>query len=147
MAEATTRRPAKDLLLVTAGNDGFDTQALRAFDRRLAVDNYGPRVPLGGGAFSGKDGTKVDRSGAYIAREIAVDYTLKNARPKRYLSTSRAVGYPHPVEATVTIDGTQEKVIGVRLTPEGIITKLQLRTPGFRSPRTLRPLLIYKYFL
>ena len=42
--------------------------------RKIAVDNYGPRVPLGGGAFSGKDATKVDRSAAYMARRIAVDY-------------------------------------------------------------------------
>ena len=41
--------------------------------RKLAVDNYGPRVPLGGGAFSGKDSTKVDRSAAYMGRRIAVD--------------------------------------------------------------------------
>ena len=41
--------------------------------RKIAVDNYGPRVPLGGGAFSGKDATKVDRSAAYMARRIAVD--------------------------------------------------------------------------
>ena len=41
--------------------------------RKLAVDNYGPRVPLGGGAFSGKDATKVDRSAAYMGRRIAVD--------------------------------------------------------------------------
>ena len=41
--------------------------------RKLAVDNYGPRVPIGGGAFSGKDATKVDRSAAYMGRRIAVD--------------------------------------------------------------------------
>ena len=41
--------------------------------RKLAVDNYGPRIPIGGGAFSGKDSTKVDRSAAYMARRVAVD--------------------------------------------------------------------------
>lgn len=55
---------------------GFDADA-GLTGRKLAVDSYGPRVPLGGGAFSGKDGTKVDRSGAYIARHIAVEYLQK----------------------------------------------------------------------
>jgi S-adenosylmethionine synthetase len=45
--------------------------------RKLAVDNYGPNIPIGGGCFSGKDATKVDRSGAYMARKIAVDYLKK----------------------------------------------------------------------
>ena len=46
--------------------------------RKLAVDNYGTRVPIGGGAFSGKDATKVDRSAAYMARYIAVDLLKRN---------------------------------------------------------------------
>ena len=59
-----------------AGNwniGGFEADA-GVTGRKLAVDNYGPRVPIGGGAFSGKDATKVDRSAAYMARRIAVEY-------------------------------------------------------------------------
>ena len=51
---------------------GFDADA-GLTGRKLAVDNYGTRIPIGGGAFSGKDPSKVDRSGAYIARKIAID--------------------------------------------------------------------------
>lgn len=111
---------------------GFDADS-GLTGRKLAVDNYGPRVPLGGGAFSGKDGTKVDRSGAYIARQIAVDYLKKYEAEEVYVYLAYAIGYPHPVEATVTIDGTQKKIKGYNLTPEGIIKKLNLRTPGFEA--------------
>ena len=51
---------------------GFDSDT-GTTGRKIAIDNYGPQVPIGGGCFSGKDPTKVDRSGAYIARKIAVD--------------------------------------------------------------------------
>lgn len=111
---------------------GFDADA-GLTGRKLAVDNYGPRVPLGGGAFSGKDGTKVDRSGAYIARQIAVDYLQQRSAHEVYVELAYAIGYPHPVEATVTIDGIQEAVEGYDLTPEGIITTLNLRHPGFEA--------------
>jgi S-adenosylmethionine synthetase len=109
---------------------GFDADA-GLTGRKLAVDNYGPRVPLGGGAFSGKDGTKVDRSGAYIARLIAVDYLKKHRASEVFVYLAYAIGYPHPVEATVTVDGVQRQIKGYDLTPEGIINKLHLRTPGF----------------
>ena len=111
---------------------GFDADA-GLTGRKLAVDNYGPRVPLGGGAFSGKDGTKVDRSGAYIARHIAVDYLKKHKAHEVFVYLAYAIGYPHPVEATVTIDGVQKVIKGYDLTPEGIIKKLNLRSPGFEA--------------
>lgn len=111
---------------------GFDADA-GLTGRKLAVDNYGPRVPLGGGAFSGKDGTKVDRSGAYIARRIAVDYLTKRLAHEVYVYLAYAIGHPQPVEATVIIDGVEERVTGYDLTPEGIIRALSLRTPGFEA--------------
>ncbi len=111
---------------------GFDADA-GLTGRKLAVDNYGPRVPLGGGAFSGKDGTKVDRSGAYIARKIAVDYLQKHGANEVYVYLAYAIGYPQPVEATVIIDGKQKQIKGYDLTPEGIIKKLNLRSPGFEA--------------
>lgn len=109
---------------------GFDADA-GLTGRKLAVDNYGPRVPIGGGAFSGKDGTKVDRSGAYIARKIAVDYLTKHNAHEVFVHLAYAIGYPYPVEATVTIDGVQKHIKGYDLTPEGIIRKLNLRSPAF----------------
>lgn len=111
---------------------GFDADA-GLTGRKLAVDNYGPRVPLGGGAYSGKDGTKVDRSGAYMARAIAVDYLKRRQASEVYVYLAYAIGYPEPVEATVTIDGIQEPITGYDLTPEGIITVLELRKPQFEA--------------
>lgn len=111
---------------------GFDADS-GLTGRKLVVDNYGPRVPLGGGAFSGKDGTKVDRSGAYIARQIAVDYLKKHKAHEVFVYLAYAIGYPQPVEATVLIDGIQQQITGYDLTPEGIIKTLDLRTPGFET--------------
>jgi len=111
---------------------GFDADS-GLTGRKLAVDNYGPRVPLGGGAFSGKDGTKVDRSAAYIARQIAIDYLKTRNAHEVFVYLAYAIGYPQPVEATVIIDGTQERIKGYDLTPEGIITKLDLRAPQFEA--------------
>lgn len=111
---------------------GFDADS-GLTGRKLAVDNYGPRVPLGGGAFSGKDGTKVDRSGAYIARLIAVEYLKKHKASEVFVYLAYAIGYPYPVEATVSIDGVQQQIKGYNLTPEGIIKKLNLRTPSYEA--------------
>lgn len=111
---------------------GFDADA-GLTGRKLAVDNYGPHVAVGGGAFSGKDGTKVDRSGAYIARKIAVDYLKKRSALEVYVHLAYAIGHPQPVEATVTIDGEQELIEGYDLTPGGIIDTLNLRTPQFEE--------------
>ena len=111
---------------------GFDADS-GLTGRKLAVDNYGPRVPLGGGAFSGKDGTKVDRSGAYVARQIAVEHLKKHQAHEVFVYLAYAIGYPEPVEATVIIDGEQEQITGYDLTPEGIIETLQLRQPGYEA--------------
>jgi len=111
---------------------GFDADA-GLTGRKLAVDNYGPRVPLGGGAFSGKDASKVDRSGAYMARKIAVDYLKERDAKEVYVYLAYAIGYPEPVETTVIIDGVQERVVGYDLTPNGIISALDLRQPNFEA--------------
>jgi len=111
---------------------GFDADA-GLTGRKLAVDNYGPRVPLGGGAFSGKDASKVDRSGAYMARKIAVDYLKERDAKEVYVYLAYAIGYPEPVETTVIIDGVQERVVGYDLTPNGIINTLDLRQPNFEA--------------
>jgi len=111
---------------------GFDADA-GLTGRKLAVDNYGPRVPLGGGAFSGKDASKVDRSGAYIARKIAVDYLKARSAKEVFVYLAYAIGYPEPVETTVIIDGVQERVVGYNLTPNGIIETLNLRQPNFEA--------------
>ena len=111
---------------------GFDADA-GLTGRKLAVDNYGPRVPLGGGAFSGKDPSKVDRSGAYMARQIAVDYLAARTAHEVYVYLAYAIGYPEPVEASVVIDGVHETIEGYDLTPTGIITALDLKRPGYEA--------------
>lgn len=100
--------------------------------RKLAVDNYGPRVPVGGGAFSGKDSTKVDRSAAYMARRIAVD--ILEQRPEAqevFVQLAYAIGYDQPLQASAMVDGTHEFIRGYDLSPEGIIDFLKLRQPQF----------------
>ena len=99
--------------------------------RKLAVDNYGPRIPLGGGCFSGKDATKVDRSAAYMARKVAVDYLKKFQAKEVYCYLAYAIGVAEPVQATVIIDGKEMPVEGYDLTPKGIIEFLNLREPQF----------------
>jgi S-adenosylmethionine synthetase len=105
---------------------GFDADT-GLTGRKIVVDAYGPFVPVGGGAFSGKDPTKVDRSGAYMARKVAVDYLKKRKAKEVYCYLSYAIGYEHPTMADVLIDGRWEKVNGYNLTPEGIINELSLR--------------------
>jgi S-adenosylmethionine synthetase len=100
--------------------------------RKLAVDNYGPRIPIGGGAFSGKDSTKVDRSAAYMARRVAVD--ILEQRPEVnevFVQLAYAIGYDEPLQATAVVDGVEEKIQGYDLSPQGIIDFLGLREPIF----------------
>jgi S-adenosylmethionine synthetase len=100
--------------------------------RKLAVDNYGPRVPLGGGAFSGKDSTKVDRSAAYMARRVAVDILEQNPNTQEvFVQLAYAIGYNQPLQSTAVIDGVETKIEGYDLTPKGIIDFLDLRKPIF----------------
>jgi S-adenosylmethionine synthetase len=111
---------------------GFDSDT-GLTGRKIAVDSYGPRIPIGGGAFSGKDATKVDRSAAYMARKIAVDYLNKRGAKEAFCQLAYAIGIAEPVEAVVLIDGKEEPVRGYDLTPKGIIDFLQLRRPQFEE--------------
>ena len=100
--------------------------------RKLAVDNYGPRVPLGGGAFSGKDSTKVDRSAAYMGRRVAVDILEKRPEVQEVMvQLAYAIGYDQPLQATAVIDGMETPIEGYDLSPQGIIDFLELRSPDF----------------
>lgn len=109
---------------------GFDADA-GLTGRKLVVDNYGPRIPIGGGAFSGKDPSKVDRSGAYMARRIAVEYLKKRSAHEVYVYVAYAIGHDQPLEATVIVDGKQEQIDGYDLTPNGIIKFLDMRKPQY----------------
>lgn len=118
---------------------GFDADT-GLTGRKLMVDNYGPQVPVGGGCFSGKDATKVDRSGAYMARHMAVQ-ALKDTPEAREATVklAYAIGVAEPVMATCTFvfenGDTHEKIYEVveNLKPKAIIETLQLNKPQFLS--------------
>jgi S-adenosylmethionine synthetase len=111
---------------------GFDADA-GLTGRKLIVDNYGPRISIGGGAFSGKDPSKVDRSAAYIARRIAIDYLKKRDASEVSVYLAYAIGYAMPLESTVLIDGIPEQIEGYDLTPKGIIQFLNLKTAIYEN--------------
>ena len=101
--------------------------------RKLIVDNYGPRVAIGGGCYSGKDPSKVDRSAAYMARKIAVDYLRNRQAHEVLVRLAYAIGYAEPLEKTVIIDGQPEEITGYDLTPQGIIEFLDLKRPIYEQ--------------
>lgn len=111
---------------------GFDADA-GLTGRKLVVDNYGPSIPIGGGCFSGKDPSKVDRSAAYMARKIALDYLDKHDAAEVFCHLAYAIGYDQPLEATVTIDGKQHVVEGYDLSPRGIVKTLDLKRPIYEA--------------
>lgn len=111
---------------------GFDADT-GLTGRKLVVDNYGPCIPIGGGCYSGKDPSKVDRSAAYMARRIAVDYLNKTDAKEVFTRLAYAIGYNEPLEATVIIDGKSEAITGYDLTPNGIIEFLDLRKPQYEE--------------
>lgn len=93
---------AEEYLINPAGEwilGGFDADSGLS-GRKIVVDNYGPEYPVGGGSFSGKDYTKVDRSGAYLARKIAVDLLKKQQADFVKVKLAYAIGQRQPVMAT-----------------------------------------------
>ena len=111
---------------------GFDADT-GLTGRKLIVDNYGPRIPIGGGCYSGKDPSKVDRSAAYMARKIATDYLKSRHAHEVLVRLAYAIGYAEPLEKTVIIDGEPEEIKGYDLTPRGIIKTLDLKRPIYEQ--------------
>ena len=110
--------------------------------RKIIVDTYGGSCPHGGGAFSGKDPTKVDRSGAYAARYVAKNLVASGVCDKATIQIAYAIGVVEPVSVMVDTHGTgkveDEKIEAcVRslfdLTPKGIIDSLDLLRPIYRK--------------
>lgn len=130
-------------ILINPGGDfilgGFEADT-GLTGRKLMVDTYGGFVPHGGGALSGKDGTKVDRSGAYMARYIAKNIVAARLAEECTVSLAYAIGVAEPVMIQVDTHGTGqypdrvlEKAIGIvfDLTPTGMIMTLRLTEPVF----------------
>jgi S-adenosylmethionine synthetase len=112
--------------------------------RKIIVDGYGGMARVGGGAFSGKDPTKVDRSGAYGARYVAKNIVAAGLASQCEVQLSYAIGYPEPLSIWVTTGGTanhglsDEQIAELirghfKLTPRGIIETLNLRRPIYRE--------------
>ena len=102
--------------------------------RKLVIDNYGPRFAIGGGAFSGKDWTKVDRSGAYMARRLAVEHLHKYGASEAKVQLAYVIGRRQPVMATASLEGgRQQPIKGFDLSPSGIKDYLRLDRPIYQA--------------
>ncbi|MFZ1517606.1 MAG: methionine adenosyltransferase [Ignavibacteriaceae bacterium] len=110
--------------------------------RKIIVDTYGGWAPHGGGAFSGKDPSKVDRSATYAARHIAKNVVGAKLAKECLVQVSYAIGVAEPISVFVDTKGTGvisdseiSKMIQkeVDLTPKGIISRLQLRRPIYQA--------------
>lgn len=129
---------ADEYLINPAGEwnqGGFDADTGLS-GRKLIVDNYGPEVTIGGGSFSGKDYTKVDRSGAYMARKIAVDLLKKNNAKEVFVKLAYAIGKKEPVMAVAVVDGNEVEIVGYDLSPKGIREYLHLDQVKFKDTCT-----------
>jgi S-adenosylmethionine synthetase len=111
--------------------------------RKIIVDTYGGAAPHGGGAFSGKDPTKVDRSAAYVSRYLAKNVVAAGFARRCTIQLSYAIGVAEPLSLYVDLHGTEtngvtaEKLEAVlpqlvRLTPKGIRTHLKLNKPIYQ---------------
>jgi S-adenosylmethionine synthetase len=110
--------------------------------RKIIVDTYGGTVPHGGGAFSGKDPTKVDRSAAYMGRYIAKNMVAAGLADKFLIQLAYVIGYSEPLSIFVDTYGTgmlsNEKLVKLirknfELTPKGIINSLSLLRPIYKK--------------
>jgi S-adenosylmethionine synthetase len=109
--------------------------------RKIMVDTYGGVVPHGGGAFSGKDPTKVDRSAAYMARYAAKNVVAAGLARSCQIQVAYAIGVAHPVSVMVETFGTgaipDERITALvrqhfDFRPAAIIRDLELRKPQYR---------------
>jgi S-adenosylmethionine synthetase len=110
--------------------------------RKIIVDTYGGMGRHGGGAFSGKDPTKVDRSACYMARYVAKNLVAAGLATRAEVQLAYAIGVAEPVSVNVNTFGTgvldEEKLVGLirahfPLTPKGMIDHLDLRRPIYRA--------------
>ena len=110
--------------------------------RKIIVDTYGGAAPHGGGAFSGKDPTKVDRSACYMARYIAKNVVAAGIAERALVQLAYAIGVADPVSVMVHTEGTgripEEKITELvrehfKLTPRGIMEELDLRRPNYKK--------------
>lgn len=99
--------------------------------RKIVVDSYGPRVPIGGGCFSGKDPSKVDRSGAYLARSLAIKYLKEYDAKEVIIKIAYAIGKKEPVMITGIVDDQEIILTDNVFSPQAIIHMFDLYKPVY----------------
>lgn len=147
LEEVLPNMPAKNQIFInpagpfTIGGPVADTGLT---GRKIIVDTYGGSAPHGGGAFSGKDPTKVDRSAAYIARYLAKNIVNANIAQRCTIQLSYAIGVAKPISVYVNTHGTVKTGVNdfeisnfitknIDLTPYGIRTRLKLNNPIYEQ--------------
>jgi S-adenosylmethionine synthetase len=137
---------AKDVRILVNPTGRFEIGGPKAdtglTGRKIIVDTYGGYAPHGGGAFSGKDPTKVDRSAAYMARYVAKNVVAAGLADRCQLQVAYAIGTAHPVSLAIDTFGTEqanpERLVDAiwdifDFRPAAIIRHLDLRRPIFRE--------------
>ena len=132
-----------ELLLNPAGTfiEGGPVADAGLTGRKIIADTYGGFARQGGGAFSGKDGTKVDRSGAYAARQLALTVVEAGLAPACEVRLAYAIGVAEPVAVHLDLSGGRKLTLDAdaiarllaALRPRAIIDRLALTSPGFLS--------------
>lgn len=140
-----TRSPERPLLILnpsgkfTIGGPAADTGLT---GRKIIVDTYGGAARHGGGAFSGKDPSKVDRSAAYAARWVAKNIVANGYAESAEVQIAYGIGIAHPISVTVFADGKANGALSdmvlekFDLRPAAIIERLDLRRPIYRETAT-----------
>ncbi len=133
---------ADEYLINPAGEwsvGGFDADTGLS-GRKLIIDNYGPQISVGGGSFSGKDATKVDRSGAYMARFVAKSLVAAGYGKQVFVSVAYAIGKAEPVMLEAVNEKGEDLSEVVKknfdFKPRAIIARLGLQSPIFRRTAT-----------
>ena len=144
----STARPSGTSIRPANSSSAVPTATAGLTGRKIIVDTYGGAAPHGGGAFSGKDPTKVDRSAAYAARYLAKNIVAAGLADRCTLQLAYAIGVARPLSIYIDTHGTGkvpeeklEKVVpeAMDLTPRGIRKHLDLNRPIYARTSVLRP--------
>ena len=104
--------------------------------RKIVVDSYGPRVMVGGGSLAGKDATKVDRSGAYLTRHLAIKYLKQYQAKEVIIKIAYVIGKAEPIMLAAIIDGQEINLSDKILTVQETIKKFSLTKPIYSQTST-----------
>lgn len=116
---------------------GFDADT-GLTGRKIVVDAYGPRIPVGGGAYSGKDASKVDRSAAYMARKLAIEILQQTTSKEVLIKVAYGIGLIEPIMIAAEINGEYYPFDDIqkeleRFKPQNIIDELDLKKPIYEK--------------